>query len=143
MPFGLTNALATFQSVMNDLLRPYLRKFVLVFIDDILIYSGDWQDHVEHLRIVMSLLQTHSYGVNPKKCAWGQSEVECLGHVVSASGVQMDPGKIAAILRWPIPKTIKGIRGFLGLTGYYRRFIGGYGQLVRPLTQLFKKEHVG
>lgn len=89
----------------------------------------------------MNLLQTDSYGVNPKKCAWGQTEVEYLGQVVSASGAQMDPRKIAGILRWPIPKSIKGIQGFLGETRYYRRFIRSYGQLARTHTIAQKGEY--
>lgn len=107
---------------MNDLLRPYLRKFILVFFYDILVYSCDWQDHVDHLHVVMKLLYEHSYVVNPKKCVWGQSEVEHLGHIVSEKGVCMDPGMVSSILRWPIPTSVKGVRGFLGLTGYYRWF---------------------
>lgn len=142
MPLGLTNAPAMFQSLMNDIFRPYLRKFILVFFDYILIYSGTWEEHLEHLRQVFQLLSEHKLVINPKKCLMGQASVEYLRHVVSADGVRMDPAKVEVVLKWPTPKNVRGVRGFLALTGYYRRFIKGYGQLAAPLTALLKKEAV-
>lgn len=138
MPFGLTNALSTFQATMNDLFRPYLRKFVLVFFDDILVYSETWTDHLKHLDIVFTLLANNSFSVNVKKCQFGRLQVEYLGHCISKAGVVMEPSKVAAVLRWPISRSIKAVRGFLGLTGYYRRFIRNYGIIVKPLTDLLK-----
>ncbi|CAL9222852.1 unnamed protein product [Arabidopsis halleri] len=132
MPFGLTNAPSTFQSVMNDLFRPYLRRFVLVFFDDILIYSPTIASHVKHLEIVLKLLFQHHFYPNYKKCSFGNTEFSYLGYIISVQGVAADPEKITAMKDWPVPKSLTELRGFLGLTGYYE-------QIARPLTDLLKK----
>ncbi|KAM2383423.1 hypothetical protein ACFXTH_040982 [Malus domestica] len=119
MPFGLTNALATFQSLMNELFRPFLRQFVLVFFDDILIYSFTWEDHLLHLTTVFQVLQQHLLFVKRSKCDFGKSHIEYLGHVISRNGMAADPSKLRVIQDWPLPTSIKALRGFLGLTGYY------------------------
>ena len=140
MSFGLTNAPSTFQSLMNSIFKPFLRKFVLVFFDDILIYSKSWEEHVHHVDRVLKLLKKNQIYAKPSKCAFGVQEVEYLGHIVTHEGVKVDPNKIKAIMDWPIPKKLKNLRGLLGLTGYYRRFVKHYGQITTPLTKLLKKE---
>jgi hypothetical protein len=140
MPFGLCNAPATFQALMNDVLRTYLRRFVLVFFDDILIYSTSWADHLRHLRVVLNTLRQHRLFVKRSKCSFGVDSVAYLGHVISAAGVAMDPAKVQAIHDWPQPRSARAVRGFLGLAGYYRKFVHNYGAIAAPLTALLKKE---
>lgn len=138
MPFGLSNAPSTFQSAMNDFLHPYLRRFVLVFFDDILIFSRCLTDHLLHLKLVLDLLQLHNYVAKLSKCVFAVSKVNYLGHVISAQGVTPDPEKIQAILDWPEPRSLTALRGFLGLTGFYRRFLRHYATLAAPLTDLLR-----
>ncbi|KAF0902240.1 hypothetical protein E2562_014476 [Oryza meyeriana var. granulata] len=122
MPFGLCNAPATFQALMNDVLRPVLRRFVLVFFDDILIYSSSWADHLRHLRVVLSMLRQHRLFVKRSKCAFGVDSVSYLGHIISEAGMAMDPAKVQAIHDWPQLRSAREVRGFLALAGYYRKF---------------------
>ncbi|KAD2805340.1 hypothetical protein E3N88_38717 [Mikania micrantha] len=140
MPFGLTNTPSTFQSAMNDLFRPFLRQFVLVFFDDILVYSDTMDHHIQHLRTVLNSLLTHQFLAKASKCCFGQNRVLFLGHMVSKEGVQVDQDKVSAVESWPVPKNVREVRGFLGLTGYYRRFVKHYGIIARPLTMLTKKD---
>ncbi|GKA59775.1 ty3-gypsy retrotransposon protein [Tanacetum coccineum] len=140
MPFGLSNAPSTFQATMNHIFRSVLRKFVLVFFDDILVYSTSWELHLQHLETVFSILQSNLFFAKQSKCEFGSSSVSYLGHIVSSKGVSVDPLKVKAIKDWPLPKNIKQLRGFLGLAGYYRRFVAHYASLTAPLTQLLRKD---
>ncbi|GKE61755.1 ty3-gypsy retrotransposon protein, partial [Tanacetum coccineum] len=140
MPFGLTNAPSTFQATMNRLFSSYLRKFVIVFFDDILIYSATLTAHLEHLQCVFQCLQDHQFYVKRSKCVFGATTLEYLGHIISGRGVEMDPKKVAAIVNWPVPKTQRQVRGFLGLVGYYRRFIKDYASIAGPLSNLLQKD---
>jgi Reverse transcriptase (RNA-dependent DNA polymerase). len=140
MSFGLTNAPAFFMNLMNKVFMEYLDKFVVVFIDDILIYSQSEEDHQHHLRLVLGKLREHQLYAKLSKCEFWLSEVKFLGHVISAKGVAVDPKTVTAVTDWKQPKTVTQIRSFLGLAGYYRRFIENFSKIARPMTQLLKKE---
>jgi len=142
MSFGLTNAPAVFMDYMNRIFHPYLDKFVVVFIDDILIYSKSEREHEEHLRMVLEILRSKELYAKLSKCEFWKKEVKFLGHVVSQGGVSVDPGKIEAVVKWERPTTVTEIRSFLGLAGYYRRFIQGFSQLALPLTKLTRKNNL-
>lgn len=139
MPFGLTSAPATFQSVMNTIFAHAIRKFVLVFVDDVLIYSKTLPDHVKHLAHVFQVLEQNKLFLKRSKCTFAQKSLEYLGHIISGSGVSTDPAKIQAVDQWPQPRNVKQLRGFLGLAGYYRKFIRQFGVISRPLTNLLRK----
>lgn len=140
MPFGLCNSPATFQALMNDVLQPFLRRFILVFFDDILIFSSSWAEHLHHVRAVLAVLHQHRLFVKHSKCAFGEESISYLGHVISAAGVAMDPAKVQAVTDWPQPRSARAVRGFLGLVGYYRKFVKEYGSIAAPLTSLLRKD---
>ncbi|GJV54107.1 putative reverse transcriptase domain-containing protein [Tanacetum coccineum] len=139
MPFGLTNAPAVFMDLMNRVCRPYLDKFVIVFIDDILIYSKTREEHVEHLRLVLELLKKEKLYAKFSKCEFWLREVQFLGHVINGNGIHVDPSKIEAVKNWKAPRTPTEVRSFLGLAGYYRRFIENFSKIAKSLTILTQK----
>ncbi|GJS04211.1 reverse transcriptase domain-containing protein [Tanacetum coccineum] len=140
MPFGLTNAPAVFMDLMNRVCKPYLDKFVIVFIDDILIYSKNKQEHEEHLKIILELLKKEELYAKFSKCEFWIPKVQFLGHVIDNKGIHVDPAKIESVKDWASPKTPTEIRQFLGLAGYYRRFIEGFSKIAKPMTKLTQKK---
>ena len=139
MPFGLTNAPTAFMDLMHRVFQPYLDQFVVVFVDDILIYSQYEEEHEDHLRVVLQLLRDHQLYAKFNKCKFWLTEVRFLGHVVSTSGVSVDPEKVKAVMSWERPKSVFEIRNFLGLAMYYRRFIEDFSRLATPMTRLNRK----
>ncbi|GJW48543.1 putative reverse transcriptase domain-containing protein [Tanacetum coccineum] len=140
MPFGLTNAPAVFMDLMNRVCKPYLDKFVIVFIDDILIYSKNKKEHEEHLKIILELLKKEELYAKFSKCEFWIPKVQFLGHVIDSEGIHVDPAKIESIKDWTSPKSPTEIRQFLGLAGYYRRFIEGFSKIAKPMTKLTQKK---
>ena len=139
MPFGLTNAPAAFMELMNRVFRPYLNKFVVVFIDDILVYSRDEQEHEQHLKIVLQTLREKKLYAKLSKCDFWLKEVSFLGHIVSAEGIRVDPAKIEVVVNWKPPQNVTEVRSFLGLAGYYRTFVKGFFVIASLLTKLLRK----
>jgi hypothetical protein len=125
---------------MNSVLGPFLRKFVLVFFDDILIYSNSLSEHLQHIRAVMEVLRANNLHVKKTKCSFATQTVSYLGHVISSEGVAMDAAKVESVQAWPTPRSARGLRGFLGLAGYYRKFIHNFGAIAAPLAHLLKKQ---
>jgi hypothetical protein len=140
MSFGLMNAPAHFTYLMNSVFMPELDKFVVVFINDILIYSKNEEEHAQHLRIVLTLLREHQLYAKFSKCAFWLEEIQFMGHVLSAKGIAVDPSKVKDILEWKPPTTVHQVRSFLGLAGYYYRFIPDFSKLVKPITSLLKND---
>lgn len=136
MTFGLTNAPATFQHLMNHILQPQFNEFLVVYLDDILVFSPDLASHLQHLRFVLDKLREHQLYAKAKKCTWAQSSVEYLGHIVSEDGVSTDPSKTQAITEWPTPTNVASLQSFLGFANYYRRFVRNYSDIAAPLTNL-------
>jgi hypothetical protein len=140
MSFELTNAPAHLTYLMNSVFMLELDKFVVVFINDILIYSKSEEEHAKHLRIVLTRLREHQLYAKFRKCAFWLEEIQFLGHVLSAEGIAVDPSKVKDILEWKPPTTIHQVQSFLGLDGYYRRFIPDFSKIVKPITSLLKND---
>ncbi|GBG77653.1 hypothetical protein CBR_g24101 [Chara braunii] len=136
MPFGLCNAPGTFQHAMNMIFHDYLDKFIVVYLDDILIFSRTVEEHAEHFKIVLGLLRQHQYKVNLDKCEFGRTKILYLGHEISADRLRPEDAKVASIRDWPRPQTVTEVRSFLGMTGYYRPFVKNYSTIAFPLTDL-------
>ena len=140
MSFGLTNAPAYFMSMMNKVFMEFLDKFVVVFIDDILVYSKNEEEHKEHLRLVLEKLREHQLYAKFSKCEFWLKEVGFLGHVISGEGIAVDPTKVQSVTEWLAPTSVGEIRSFLGLAEYYRRFIENFSKIAKPMTALLKKD---
>jgi hypothetical protein len=139
MPFEVSNAPGALMEYMNRIFHPFLDRFVVVFIDGILVYSKSEDEHAEHLRIVLGVLKEKKLFAKLSKCEFRLREVSFLGHVISKGGIVVDPSKVDSVLQWESPKSVFEVRSFLGLAGYYRRFIEGFSKLALPLTQLTRK----
>jgi hypothetical protein len=139
MSFGLTNAPAYFMYLMNKVFMEYLDRFIIVFIDDILVFSKTMEEHEEHLRLVLEKLRSNHLYAKFSKCEFWLTEIAFLGHVISAGGVLVDPGKVKDVLNWIPPTTVSEIRSFLRLAGYYRRFIKDFSKIAKPMTKQLEK----
>ena len=138
MPFGLCNALAMIQHLINDIFWDFLDCFLIIYLDDILIYSRHHQEQVQHVQVMLLRLQDNCLFANLEKCAFDLTTVDFLGHCISPAGIEMDPGKIDTILQWQTPQTVKDIQPFLGFVNYYQWFISHFAQLMVSLSELLK-----
>jgi hypothetical protein len=138
MPFGLTNAPTTFMRLMDDVLRPFTNSFVVVYLDDILIFNRMWEEHMRHIQQVLSTLRQHKLYANLEKCSFGMNKVQYLGYIVDEHGVHVDPAKIQVIRDWPAPTTLTELQSFLGLANFYRRFMLGFSHIAWALIQVTK-----
>jgi hypothetical protein len=139
MSFGLTNALAHFMYLMNSVFMEELDKFVMVFIDDILVYSKSMEEHEEHMRVLLQRLWDHQFYAKFSKCEFWIDEVPFLGHMISPEGIAVDPDKVKDVLDWKPTTSVTQVHSFLGLAGYYRRFIPNFSKILKPITELLKK----
>ena len=139
MPFGLTNAPATFMHLMQQTFRKHLDDFVIIFLDDVLVYSRSKEEHDKHLRIVLETLRENKLYAKLSKCEFYSKEISFLGHVINEYGIKMEPSKVDAVSKWPQPKNVHDIRSFLGLAGYYRKFVKDFSKIASPLTELLHK----
>ena len=139
MPFGLSGAPATFQRLMQSSMNDLVLRILLVYLDDVLVFSRDFKEHLKRLETVFTRLRQIGLKLNPEKCRFGARNVNYLGHIISEEGIATDPGKISAVNDWPTPKTTRELRSFLGLASYYRRFVSKFADIARPLHQVTAK----
>ena len=139
MPFGLTNALTAFMDLMNRVFRPYVDQSIMVFIDDILVYSKDRENHDTHLWVVLETLRKKMLYEKLSKCEFWLREVSFLRHIVSEEGIQVDPKKVEVIIEWKPPRNVIEVHSFLGLVGYYRRFLKVFSMTASPMRRLLQK----
>jgi len=140
IPFGLCNAPTTFQALMNKVFKDYLRKFLGVYLDDIIIYSKTMKEHIQHMEITLQRLANNRLYAKISKCEFVKPSIEYLGHIISKDDIQMDPTKIQAVVDWPTPKTLKKLLGFLGSAEFYHSFVKSFSTIAAPLTSLTKKD---
>jgi hypothetical protein len=140
LSFGLTNAPAYFMYLMNKVFMEYLDKFVIVFIDYILVYSRSEEEHEEHVHLVLWKLQDHRLYAKLHKCEFWLKQVAFLGHIILKGGISMDPSKIQDVLSWNAPTSVRDIQSFLGLIGYYQRIMEGFSKISKPMTEIFEKD---
>jgi hypothetical protein len=140
MPFGLKNAMGTFTRTMAEVFKDLGNAFMKVFVDDLNVHSETWGEHIQHLDAMLCKLKEMNLKLNPSKCCFAAKTITFLGHMVSQEGIQPDPGKIEALLHFPTPKNVTSVRSFLGLTGYYRKYVKGYSKLARSLFELTRKD---
>jgi len=139
MPFGLSNAPSIFMRLMNQVLKPFIENFVVVYFDDILIYSPNPRNHMDHVRKVLEVLRENKLFINLKKCSFMMDQLLFLGFVVSADGIRVDEEKVRVIREWPTPKTVGEVRSFHGLATFYRRFVRNFSSIVAPITECMQK----
>ena len=139
MPLRLSNAPATFQRLINNIMRVYLDNFVIAYLDNILVFSQNLKEHIQHVRKVLKKLNEWNLTISLEKSEFHKSRVEFLGYIITSEGLEMSKEKVKAVLEWPKPRTLKELQSFLGFAGYYRKFIKGYGEITTPLTELTKK----
>ena len=140
VPFVLSNAPVVFMCLMNGVFRDYLDKFVIVFLDDILVYSKSEEEHEKHLRMVLQVLREHQLYAKLRKCLFYQRQIHYLGHIILEEGIVVDLEKVEAIREWSAPRNVVEVISFMGLVGYYRRFIVGFSKITHPITSLKRKE---
>jgi hypothetical protein len=141
VPFGLSNAPVVFMCLMNGVFREYLEKFFNIFLDGILIYSKSKEEHEHDLRMVLQVLMEHQLYAKLSKCSFYDKQIHYLGNIISTDGIEVDPKKIEAIREWSMPNNVIEVRSFMGLPGYYRRFIEGFSKIAHPITSLQRKDH--
>jgi hypothetical protein len=140
MPFGLTNTPTSIQRLMNNTLHKYLDIFVIVYLDNVLVYLTSEEEHIRHVKLVLEKIKKYNLLLKPEKCEFHKNQVEFLGYIIGTHSIKMDQAKVTAVLGWPIPTTVKEVQAFLGFANFYCQFIAGYSKVAQPLTELTRKD---